>query len=132
MGAHLRNRSDKLLSFGPELETVASERIAALERENESLTISVAQAILKLSALNVTLSDQAAELGQRNLEIMLCGKMNGVLQSSATAAEAYSVIVEVVTQLFPKTRAPSLSVAPRATGWKLALPGARYALRKCL
>jgi diguanylate cyclase (GGDEF)-like protein len=42
-----------------------------------------------------------AELSKRNLEITLFSKMNDFLQTSTSEAEAYSVISDTVTQLFP-------------------------------
>ena len=54
-----------------------------------------------MSAANDELRSQAAELSRRNQEITLFSKMNDFLQTSTTEAEAYSIISDVVTQLFP-------------------------------
>jgi diguanylate cyclase (GGDEF)-like protein len=48
------------------------------------------------------LESMMAELSRRNQEITLFSKMNDFLQTSTTEAEAYSVISETVTQLFPE------------------------------
>src|SRR6185295_4842188 len=56
----------------------------------------------KLLSYGRGLEAMMAELSRRNREITLFSKMNDFLQTSATEAEAYSVISETVTQLFPE------------------------------
>src|SRR5580698_10566879 len=63
--------------------------------------MSVADRTIQLNAANNTLRNQAKELSTRNREITLFSKMNDFLQTSTTEAEAYSIISDVVTQLFP-------------------------------
>ena len=55
----------------------------------------------KLLAYGRELGAMMAELTRRNQEITLFSKMNDFLQTSTTEAEAYSIISETVTQLFP-------------------------------
>jgi len=56
----------------------------------------------KLLSYGRGLESMMAELSRRNQEITLFSKMNDFLQSSTTEAEAYSIIAETVTQLFPE------------------------------
>ncbi len=102
MAADLKDNQDKLLTYGRGLESIIEERTAELEREKARLGINVAQRIAQLNAANEELKSQAAELSRRNQEITLFSKMNDFLQTSTTEAEAYSVISETVTQLFPE------------------------------
>jgi len=101
MAVDLKDQQDKLLSYGRQLESILSERTAELVREKAHLEISVAERTAQLNAANDVLRNQAAALSLRNQEITLLGKMNDFLQSSTTEAEAYSVIADTVTQLFP-------------------------------
>ena len=101
MAADLKDNQDKLVSYGRGLETMISERTAELAHEKANLEINVAERTAQLSAANDELRNQAAELYKRNQEIMLFSKMNDFLQTSTTEAEAYSIISDVVTQLFP-------------------------------
>ena len=100
--ADLKDNQDKLLTYGRELESIISERTAELAHEKSHLEINVAERTAELSAANEALRSQAAELSKRNAEIMLFSKMNDFLQTSTTEAEAYSIISDVVTQLFPE------------------------------
>ena len=102
MAADLKDNQDKLLSYGRGLESIISERTAELEHEKANLAISVAERTAQLNAANDELRNQAAELSKRNQEITLFSKMNDFLQTSTTEAEAYSIISETVTQLFPE------------------------------
>ena len=102
MAADLKVHQDKLLSYSRELEAIVSERTAELAHEKANLTISVAERTAQLNAANDELRIQAAELSRRNQEITLFSKMNDFLQTSTTEAEAYSIISETVTQLFPE------------------------------
>jgi signal transduction histidine kinase len=102
MTADLKNHQDKLLSYGRQLESVISERTAELAREKAKLEISVTLRTAELNAANEVLRNQAAQLSRRNEEITLFSKMNDFLQTSTTEAEAYSVISEMVKQLFPE------------------------------
>ena len=99
--ADLKDNQDKLLMYGRGLETLVSERTAELAHEKATLELSVAERTAELMAANAELRSQAAELSKRNEEITLFSKMNDFLQTSTTEAEAYSVISDVVTQLFP-------------------------------
>ena len=101
MAADLKDNQDKLLSYGRELEAIISERTAELAHEKANLEISVAERTAELNAANDELRSQATELSKRNQEITLFSKMDDFLQTSTTEAEAYSVISDVVTQLFP-------------------------------
>jgi diguanylate cyclase (GGDEF)-like protein len=101
MAADLKDNQDKLLSYGRGLEAIVSERTAELAHEKAHLEISVAERTAELNAANDVLINQAAELSKRNQEITLFSKMNDFLQTSTTEAEAYAVISDVVTQLFP-------------------------------
>lgn len=101
MAADLKDNQDKLVSYGRGLEAIISERTAELAREKANLEISVAERTAQLNAANDELRNQAAELSRRNREITLFSKMNDFLQTSTTEAEAYSIISETATQLFP-------------------------------
>ena len=102
MAADLKDNQDKLLTYGRGLESIISERTAELAQEKAKLEISVADRTAQLNAANEELRNQATELSRRNQEITLFSKMNDFLQTSTTEAEAYSVISETVTQLFPE------------------------------
>jgi len=101
MAADLKDNQDKLLTYGRGLESIISERTAELASEKDHLEISVAERTIQLNAANDELRNQATELSKRNQEITLFSKMNDFLQTSTTEAEAYSIISDVVTQLFP-------------------------------
>ena len=102
MAADLKDNQDKLLSYARGLEAAVAERTAELAQERDNLAISVAERTAQLNAANDELRDQAATLSQRNHEITLFSRMNDFLQTSATEAEAYSIIAETGTQLFPE------------------------------
>jgi diguanylate cyclase (GGDEF)-like protein len=102
MAADLKDNQDKLLSYGRGLETIISERTAELEHEKANLEIRVEERTAEVNAANDVLRNQAAELSKRNQEITLFSKMNDFLQTSTTEAEAYAIISEAVTQLFPE------------------------------
>ncbi len=102
MAADLKDNQDKLLAYARSLESTVSDRTAELAREKDGRDVSVAERITQLNAANDELRNQAAELAKRNQEITLFSKMNDFLQTSTTEAEAYSIISDVVTQLFPE------------------------------
>lgn len=102
MAADLKDNQDKLLSYGRGLESIISERTAELEHEKANLEMRVTERTAELNGANDVLKNQAAELSKRNQEITLFSKMNDFLQTSTTEAEAYSIISETVTQLFPE------------------------------
>ena len=102
MAADLKDNQDKLLSYGRGLESIISERTAELAHEKANLEGSVAERTAELNVANDVLRNQATELSKRNQEITLFSKMNDFLQTSTTEAEAYSIISETVTQLFPE------------------------------
>ena len=97
----LKVRQDTLLAYGRGLEALVVERTAELANEKANLERSVAERTAQLNAANEELRSQAVELSRRNREITLFSKMNDFLQTSTTEAEAYSVISETVTRLFP-------------------------------
>jgi hypothetical protein len=101
LASDLKDHQDKLLSYGRKLEAIISDRTAELAHEKANLEVSVVERTAQLNASNDMLSHQAAELSRRNQEITLFSKMNDFLQTSTTEAEAYSIISEAVTQLFP-------------------------------
>lgn len=102
MATDLKENQDKLLSYVRGLETIVSERTAELASEKAHLEISVAERTSQLNAANDELKTRATELSRRNEEITLFSKMNDFLQTSTTEADAYSIISDVVTQLFPE------------------------------
>jgi diguanylate cyclase (GGDEF)-like protein len=102
MAADLKENQDKLLSYGRGLQSIIAERTAELAHEKSNLEASVAERTAQLNEANDELTRQAAELSKRNQEITLFSKMNDFLQTSTTEAEAYSIISETVTQLFPE------------------------------
>lgn len=101
LAADLKDNQDKLLSYVRRLESVVAERTAELAQEKASLALSVAERTAQLNAANDELRAQLTELSRRNQEITLFSRMNDLLQTSATEAEAYSIISETVPQLFP-------------------------------
>ena len=101
MATDLKDNQDKLLTYVRGLEAIVSERTSELASEKAHLEISVAERTSQLNAANDELKNQATELSRRNEEITLFSKMNDFLQTSTTEAEAYSIISDVVTQLFP-------------------------------
>ncbi|MDB5810717.1 MAG: hypothetical protein JWN94_2839 [Betaproteobacteria bacterium] len=100
--ADLKDTQDKLLTYGRGLETLIAERTAELAQEKSNLEVKVEERTADLRRANHELKTQAAELSRRNQEISLFSKMNDFLQTSTTEAEAYAVISDVVTQLFPE------------------------------
>ena len=101
MAADLKDHQDKLLTYARALESVISKQGPELEQEKAGIETRMAERIAELSAANDVLRNQASELSKRNREITLFSKMNDFLQTSTTEAEAYSIISETVTQLFP-------------------------------
>ena len=97
----LTDHQEKLLSYGRRIEAIIADRTAELAQEKARLEISVAEQIAQLSGANEVLRIQATQLSKRNQEIALLSKMNDFLQTSTNEAEAYSVITETVTKLFP-------------------------------
>ena len=123
--ADLKENHDKLLSYGRGLEAIISERTAELAHEKSNLEISVAERTAELNAANDELRNQATELAKRNQEITLFSTMNDFLQTSTTEAEAYSIISDTVTQLFPEDSGAVFLLSPRAICWKPPRCGAR-------
>ena len=129
MAADLKDTQDKLLSYARRLESIISERSNALAHDEANLAISVAERTAQLNAANDELRKQASELSKRNQEITLFSKMNDFLQTSATEAEAYSIISETVTQLFPEDSgavlvlSASRNMLEAAAVWGPAPPG---------
>ena len=102
MAADLKENQDKLLSYGRGLQSIIAERSAELAHERAHLEASVIERTGQLHAVNDELRQQTTELAKRNQEITLFSKMNDFLQTSTTEAEAYAIISETVTQLFPE------------------------------
>jgi diguanylate cyclase (GGDEF)-like protein len=102
MAADLKDSQDKLVSYGRGLEEIISDRTAELAHQKANLEVSVAERTTQLNVANSELRIQAAELSKRNEEITLFSTMNDFLQTSTTEEEAYSVIAETVTRLFPE------------------------------
>ena len=100
--ADLKDNQDKLLTYGRGLETLVAERTAELAHEKANLEVKVVERTSELCAANDALKTQTAELSRRNEEILLFSRMNDFLQTSTNEAEAYSIISEVVIQLFPE------------------------------
>ena len=129
MAADLKDNQDKLLSYARRLESIIAEGSSARASEEADLAISVAERTAQLNAANDELRKQAAELSKRNQEITLFSKMNDFLQTSATEAEAYSIISETVTQLFPDDSgavfvlSASRNMLEAAAVWGPAPPG---------
>ncbi len=92
----------KLDDYNKVLEQTVQERTAELAHEKDNLELSVAERTVQLNAANDELKNQTTELSKRNQAITLFSKMNDFLQTSTTEAEAYSIISETVTQLFPE------------------------------
>jgi diguanylate cyclase (GGDEF)-like protein len=128
MATDLKDNHDQLLSYGRELESKVSERTAELAREKANLEVSVAERTAQLNAANDELRSQAVLLSRRNQEITLFSKMNDFLQTSTTEAEAYAVISETVTQLFPEDSGavfvlnPAREMLEAAAVWGLSPP----------
>ena len=76
------------------LESITADRGSERAHEKTNLEISVTERTDGLNAANDELRRQVAELSAHNREITLLGKMNDFLQTSATEAEAYSVIAD--------------------------------------
>jgi diguanylate cyclase (GGDEF)-like protein len=77
----------------------AFNRMAADLKSSRDRLLSDAQ---QLDAANEALESRAAELAARNREITLFGRMNEFLQASGTEADAYAVISQTVSELFPE------------------------------
>jgi nitrate/nitrite-specific signal transduction histidine kinase len=102
MAADLKNHQDKLMSHARGLEAILAERTAELAHEKDSMELSVAERITQLNATIGELRSEVAELSKRNREITLLSKMNDYLQTSTSESEAYAIIAETVTALFPE------------------------------
>lgn len=102
VAADLKDKQDKLLAYARGLESVISRQTAELAHERANLPVAVAERTAELKAANDDLGQQVAELSRRNHVITLFSRMNDFLQTSDTENEAYSIIAETATQLFPK------------------------------
>jgi diguanylate cyclase (GGDEF)-like protein len=102
LASDLKTSQDDLLAYVRELEAAVSEPSAQLSTQKADLEVRVTLRTSELNAANEELRAQASELSKRNQEITLFSKMNDFLQTSTTEAEAYSIISETVTQLFPE------------------------------
>lgn len=102
VAADLKDKQDKLLAYARGLESVISRQTAELAHEKANLPVAVAERTAELKAANDDLGQQVAELSRRNHVITLFSRMNDFLQTSDTEKEAYSIIAETATQLFPK------------------------------
>lgn len=123
MEADLKGHQQKVLSYARSLETLMADCMAELAGEKSALELSLAGQVAQLNAANEELKAQAAELSRSNREITLFSKMNDFLQTCTNEAEAYSVISETVTQLFPEDSgavfvlSASRSMLEAATVW---------------
>ncbi len=102
MAAELKISQDKVLRYARSLEVLMADCASVLAQEKNALEAGAAVQIAQLNAANEELRLQSAELSRRNQEITLFSKMNDFLQTCTNEAEAYSVITETVTQLFPE------------------------------
>ena len=102
LAAELKDRQDQLLAYGRGLESAIAQRTVELEQEKAVLAAHAGERIAQLNAANDALRVQAAALSRRNQEITLFGKMNDLLQTCTTEAEAYAVVSDTVTHLFPE------------------------------
>src|SRR5688500_19029978 len=78
------------------------DEIGALAAALGSMAADLKTHQTKLLTYGQELESMMTELSKRNQEITLFSKMNDFLQTSTTEAEAYSIISETVTQLFPE------------------------------
>ena len=105
LAAALKDNQDRLLSCTRSLEliieSISAGRAAGQAHGNGSLELNAAAQIMQLNTANAELKKQAEYLARRNHEITLLSRMNDFLQTSATGAEAYSIIAETVAQMFP-------------------------------
>ena len=94
-----------LAPFARGLQAMVADRADELARLKERLA--------ELSAANKELESQVASLSRHNREITLVSRMSDLLQTSTSETEAYSIISETMTQLFPENSgalfAPSAS-----------------------
>jgi diguanylate cyclase (GGDEF)-like protein len=106
MAADIKENQDKLLSYARGLESIIesimSDRAVEQAQEKSSQDRNLSEQLAKLTAANQELEQQAADLIKRNHEITLMSRMNDFLQSCNTEAEAYTIIAETATQLFPE------------------------------
>lgn len=105
LAAAVKDNQDRLLSCTRSLEliieSISAGRAAGRAHGNDSLELNAAAQIMQLNTANAELKKQAGYLARRNHEITLLSRMNDFLQTSATEAEAYSIIAETVAQMFP-------------------------------
>jgi len=84
MAMELKESRDKLLDYSTDLETKVESRTAELKLSNEQLNV------------------HAKELEQRNLEIHLLSNLVGILQTCLNSEEAYLIIAQRLSQIFPE------------------------------
>src|SRR6185295_3486934 len=87
-------RKGGLPPYSRGLQPMTADRVDELARAKER--------IAELSAANRKLESQVASLSRHKREITLVSRMSDLLQTSTTEAEAYSIISETMTQLFPE------------------------------
>ena len=102
MAADLKDKQDKLFAFARALELRAAGHVTEQALAEERLAGNIARETSVLTAANAALMREIAELRKRNDEIALFSRMTDFLQTSATEAEAYSIISESVAELFPQ------------------------------
>ena len=112
MAVDLKDKQDKLLAFARALELKAVDHVTAQARGEERLAASIAQRTTVLTTANAALMRELAELSKRNDEITLFSRMTDFLQTSATEAEAYSIISESVAELFPQDSGAVFALGP--------------------
>ena len=115
LAATLNGKRKGLPSYARGLQAMIPARADELAHMKER--------IAELSAANQELELQVASLSRRNREVTLVSRMNDLLQTSTTEAEAYSIISETMTQLFPADSgalfapSPSRDVLETAVVW---------------
>jgi len=101
MAADLGNHQARLLALASRLESMMGKRAGELADETSCCGSVGAARIAELGTANAALTRQVALLESSNRETTLMEKMNSFLQSCTTEAEAYSIVAETATQLFP-------------------------------
>lgn len=101
--ADMKDTQEKLMAYARGLESmiesIMSER--SVEQALKSDSSDLVSRVTQLATENADLSRQVENLAKQNSEITVLSRMNDFLQSCNSEAEAYKIISETVTQLFP-------------------------------